>query len=159
MLLKLLQNNEGLFRRLSLLDHHLPDTAGSHATIRNRLSIDSTISRNRTFEFEQDLRRSAVYRKARRDSYDVSFRSSIAASHAWTALTHVSLSEISAISVVALPLPVSFSELLNSYHYFGNNLRDNIDNNNHQTAMPHTKEIQIKRFSELERIEPDLSRL
>lgn len=117
MLTKLLQDNEDLFHRLSLLEHRPPDTASSHATIWNRTSIDSTNSRIRVFEFELDLRRSTVYRKARRSSYDASFRSSIAASHAWTALTHVSLSEISAVSVMALPLPVSSSELQNFHHY------------------------------------------
>jgi hypothetical protein len=58
----------------------------------------------RVFAFERVLKASRVYRRAKRPTDDRSFRSSIPLSHAWTALSDLSLSDISAISVVALPL-------------------------------------------------------
>ena len=67
------------------------------------------------YEFKGDLEASRVYRKAQRVSTDYSFRSSVALSHAWSALSDVSLSDVSNISTVALP--VTFTELANGYHY------------------------------------------
>ena len=51
----------------------------------------------------------------RRSTADASFRSSVASSHAWSALSDVSLSDVSAISVVCLP--ISCNDLSNGYHY------------------------------------------
>jgi hypothetical protein len=56
-----------------------------------------------------------VYRKARRSTSDVSYRSSVGFSHAWTALSDISLSDVSVITVVALP--ISSNDLLNGHHY------------------------------------------
>ncbi|KAH7064140.1 hypothetical protein BKA63DRAFT_179339 [Paraphoma chrysanthemicola] len=67
------------------------------------------------FHFEQDLEASRVYRKAKRGSTDFSFRSSIAPSHAWSTLSDISLADLSAISVIALPL--QHTELSNAWHY------------------------------------------
>lgn len=56
------------------------------------------------FQFERVLLASRVYIKAERHASDASFRSSIGRSHAWTALSDISLSDISKISVIALPI-------------------------------------------------------
>ncbi|ORX94454.1 ras family-domain-containing protein [Clohesyomyces aquaticus] len=69
----------------------------------------------RQFEFAADLESSRVYRKAQSPADDKSFRSSIALSHAWSALSDVSLSEISVITTVALP--ISLRDLANGHHY------------------------------------------
>jgi hypothetical protein len=66
-------------------------------------------------QYESDLETSRVYRKVRRMSSLFSFRSSIAQTHAWTALSDVSLSEISIMSVVALPL--RRDDIGNQHHY------------------------------------------
>lgn len=57
-----------------------------------------------TFEFEKILFATRVYHAARRETSDVSFKSSEGLSHAWTGISDVSLSVLSSISVVALPL-------------------------------------------------------
>jgi hypothetical protein len=59
---------------------------------------------SRVVPFEHDLEASRVYQKARGSSAAFSFRSSIARSHAWPYLSYISLSDISIISVVALPI-------------------------------------------------------
>jgi hypothetical protein len=55
-------------------------------------------------EFETVLNASRVYRRAEPNETDMSFRSSVVRSHAWTALSGGSLADISVISVIALPL-------------------------------------------------------
>jgi hypothetical protein len=65
--------------------------------------------------FEQDLKSSRPYRKAIRETMDYSVRSSVAGSHAWTALSDTSLSGISSIAVIRLPI-VSL-EISNPQHY------------------------------------------
>jgi hypothetical protein len=68
-----------------------------------------------SLQFQKVLLSSKVYRKAKALSSDVSFRSSIGLSHAWTALSALSLSEISNVSLVALPLFTT--DLGNCQHY------------------------------------------
>ncbi|KAK4186795.1 hypothetical protein QBC35DRAFT_553321 [Podospora australis] len=69
------------------------------------------------FEFEKDLELSRPYRRIpqNRISMDFSFRSSVALSHAWSAFSSLSLSDISNISVIALP--IDSNELSNMQHY------------------------------------------
>ena len=67
------------------------------------------------FEFEDDLESSRVYRRAQRDSMDFSFRSSIARTNAWSIFSGLSLGDISAISVIALP--VFAQDITNAHHY------------------------------------------
>ena len=55
-------------------------------------------------EFETVLKASRVYQQAEPNATDMSFRSSIVRSHAWSALSGRSLADISVISVIALPL-------------------------------------------------------
>jgi hypothetical protein len=54
--------------------------------------------------FEKLLESSRAYRRASHSECDVSFSSSNIRSHAWSALSGVSLADISIISVIALPL-------------------------------------------------------
>jgi len=67
------------------------------------------------FEFERVLFSSRVYYGTKSHTSDVSFRSSVGLSHAWTALSDISLSNISSISVVALPL--TSKDVSNRHHY------------------------------------------
>jgi len=66
-------------------------------------------------QYEYELEESRVYRKAQREVDDVTSCRSTALSHAWSALSDISLSDISALSVVALPL--YRIEITNAYHY------------------------------------------
>ena len=54
--------------------------------------------------FEKDLKTSRVYRRIKRDTMDFSMRSSVARSHGWSIFSGMSLSNISDISVLALPI-------------------------------------------------------
>ena len=67
------------------------------------------------YEFETILFSSRVYYGIRRQTYDDSYRSSMGLSHAWTAISEISLSDISKISVVALPL--TSRDVSNQRHY------------------------------------------
>ncbi|KAF4458423.1 hypothetical protein FALBO_14849 [Fusarium albosuccineum] len=69
------------------------------------------------FEFEDDLETSGVYRRARRnrDTMDFSFRSSVAKSHVWSILSGLSMSDVSIMSMMALP--VYQEDLTNAQHY------------------------------------------
>lgn len=89
---------------------------------------------SRAFQFEGILKASRVYRRARRDSTDCSFRSSIPQSHAWTALSDISLSDISVISVIALPL--QRNDITNQQRYDFTELAIGSDNNN-STEVSH----------------------
>ncbi len=72
-----------------------------------------------SFNFEIDLETSRPYRRARRDTMDFSFRSSVAHSNAWSVFSGLSLSDVSIMSVIALPIYAD--EIGNSNHYaFGN---------------------------------------
>ncbi|KAF4439265.1 Ras family, other [Fusarium austroafricanum] len=67
------------------------------------------------FEFERDLKASRVYRRAKRDTMDFSVRSSVARTHAWSILSGISLSKISEMSVLALPIYAE--DIVNPHHY------------------------------------------
>ncbi|RKL09136.1 hypothetical protein BFJ70_g16709 [Fusarium oxysporum] len=67
------------------------------------------------FDFEDDLESSRVYRRAQRDTMDFSFRSSIARSRNWYVSSGLSLGDVSAISVIALPIYPT--DLTNAQHY------------------------------------------
>jgi hypothetical protein len=77
-------------------------------------------------QFKTVLEASRVYRKALNPASDVSFRSSAVRSHVWTVLSDISLSDISAISVLSLPiLP---DEIVYSQHYtFSRTASENLD--------------------------------
>ncbi|KAF4440720.1 hypothetical protein FACUT_3215 [Fusarium acutatum] len=67
------------------------------------------------FDFEHDLKLSRVYRHAKGDTMDFSAHSSVALTRAWSSLSGISLSDISHISVLALPLYVE--DISNPQHY------------------------------------------
>ena len=66
--------------------------------------------------FHLDLNTSRVYRRTLSYECDTSFTTSIVRTHAWSVFTGVSLSEISEISVIALPL--SARDISNPQWYF-----------------------------------------
>ena len=68
-----------------------------------------------SFDFENDLSTSRPYRRAQRDTMDFSFRSSIAHTNAWSQFSGLSLSNVSIISAIALPLYPD--EIENAQHY------------------------------------------
>lgn len=84
--------------------------------------------------FEKILFSSRVYHKARNHTSDVSFRSSIAPSHAWTALSDLSLSDISNLSVVALP--IQSNDLTNPQHYTFRRAEAGPDNQSSLLKLP-----------------------
>jgi hypothetical protein len=141
---RILQHNRDLSQRLARVESHfdtggsaitkqpasLRSTApthhdpGSAVTVDNwRVSSMTQLETARVFAFERVLKASRVYRRAKRPTDDRSFRSSIPLSHAWTALSDISLSDISAISVVALPL--AETDISNGHHYTFAELIDN----------------------------------
>jgi hypothetical protein len=65
--------------------------------------------------FEVDLGTSRVYRRTERFKSDVSFTSSAITSHAWSIFSGLSLSEVSMLSAIALPLYLN--EIYNSKWY------------------------------------------
>jgi hypothetical protein len=130
----LLKSNRDITRRLSLLERPSQDDTSITTVRRSRPFSTATVESSiREFAFERDLKGSwvsnaqasvysspnsvQVYRRVRRSTTDdKSFRTSVALSHAWSALSEISLSDVSAISVVALP--ISCSDLVNGYHYW-----------------------------------------
>lgn len=114
---RLLDSNRDIALRLARLEPppsfgsiRAPSTYGD-----GRTSTMTSITHVKSFAFESDLQGSWVYRKALRPADDVSCRQSIAFSHAWSSFSEVSLSEISLISVVALP--IASGDLANGHHY------------------------------------------
>lgn len=67
------------------------------------------------FDFENDLEASRPYRRVQRATMDFSFRSSIAHTNAWSQFSGISLSKVSIISAIALPLYPD--EIENAQHY------------------------------------------
>jgi hypothetical protein len=67
------------------------------------------------FTFDGDLEASRVYQRVRLDICDASFNSSVARTHAWSVFTGISLSAISAVSAIALPL---YAEELPDFAWF-----------------------------------------
>jgi len=66
--------------------------------------------------FQLDLSTSRVYRRTLSYECDTSFTTSVVRTHAWSVFTGLSLSEISDISVIALPL--SARDMSNPQWYF-----------------------------------------
>ncbi|QPC67405.1 hypothetical protein HYE67_009636 [Fusarium culmorum] len=74
--------------------------------------IDSNLFK---FDFEHDLESSRVYRRTKRDTVDFSFCSSILRSNSWYVFSGLSLSDVSCLSVIALP--VYSDDIINAHHY------------------------------------------
>ncbi|RBA17581.1 hypothetical protein FPRO05_11296 [Fusarium proliferatum] len=108
----LLRDNSDLSRRMMGMENIVDTMSHRRATIQSTKDIDAqkgkaTSSQRSSlfeFDFEHDLKLSRVYRHAKRDTMDFSARSSVARTHAWSSLSGISLSDISHISVLALPL-------------------------------------------------------
>ncbi|SCN82443.1 uncharacterized protein FFC1_03894 [Fusarium fujikuroi] len=119
----LLRDNSDLSRRMMGMENIVDTMSHRRATIQSTKDIDAqkgkaTSSRRSSlfeFDFEHDLKLSRVYRHAKRDTMDFSARSSVARTHAWSSLSGISLSDISHISVLALPLYVE--DISNPQHY------------------------------------------
>jgi hypothetical protein len=79
-----------------------------------RFSIES-FNPIQEYHFDFELKASRVYRKVKRETADYSFRSSAMLSHAWSALSDNTLSNISIISVIALPIDPE--DITNGQHY------------------------------------------
>ncbi|KAK5992887.1 hypothetical protein PT974_06309 [Cladobotryum mycophilum] len=74
-----------------------------------------------SFDFDHDLKSSRVYRRAKRETMDFSFRSSMTRPNSWSIFSGLSLGDVSAVSVIALP--VYREDLKNAKHYdFGADL-------------------------------------
>lgn len=122
---KLLEGSNEVSQRLANIEHFLGmshfaaskpslSRVSTHAerqsimdagtSIQDKRTSNAQVDAARTFLFERVLKASRVYRRVKRDSERFSFCSSVAPSHAWTALSEWSLSDISMISVIALPL-------------------------------------------------------
>jgi hypothetical protein len=130
-MVQMLNNNRDLAQRIENLETNLPSiryTQSSRSSVTSQQTVrpitlsfiddesdEALLGLVGQFSFEEDLESSRPYRQARRDSVDFSFRSSIARSHAWTALSEISLSDISLIAVIALP--VDIKEITNAHHY------------------------------------------
>jgi hypothetical protein len=136
---KILDRNRGLTERLARYEQQLfPDIARTlqqsgvprvHVTsgdtnqevtqgtlpAKQLGSLAKTFASMRFFGFEKELEKSKPYQKIKGDAVDNSFTSSVLGSHAWTALSDISMAEISAVSVVALP--IDWSDITNAYHY------------------------------------------
>ncbi|KAF5711451.1 hypothetical protein FGLOB1_5014 [Fusarium globosum] len=119
----LLRGNTDLSRRMLGMENTIDTMSHRRATIQSTRDMDiqerkSTSPRRSSlfeFDFEYDLKLSRVYRQAKRDTMDFSARSSVARTHEWSSLSGISLSDISHISVLALPLYVE--DISNPQHY------------------------------------------
>jgi hypothetical protein len=85
--------------------------------IRRNLSEDSSQP-----GFHDDLGTSRVYRRTERYESDVSFTSSAVRTHAWSIFSGLSLSEVSVISAIALPL---FLEEISNRQWYTSGRLDN----------------------------------
>lgn len=131
---QLLANNEELYKRLK----NLEDAFDAQSMVARSISgvgiasedDDATIRTTRPsaanhtsileavgvrFAFEHDLESSRVYRMAKNDDCDRSFKSSAIRTNAWSIFSGLSLADISVISVVALPLHAR--DIGNREHY------------------------------------------
>ncbi|KAK3987467.1 hypothetical protein QBC44DRAFT_400099 [Cladorrhinum sp. PSN332] len=86
-------------------------------TIKSSESTEMVCTQASLRTFESDLELSRVYRRALNDrnSMDFSMHSSGARTHGWSIFSGLSLSEISALSVIALP--IFAADISNSHHY------------------------------------------
>lgn len=67
------------------------------------------------FEFQAALDESMPYRRAREDTVDNSVKDSVAASNSWSIFSGISLSDVSILSHIAIP--VYPADILNAHHY------------------------------------------
>ncbi|KAM5358563.1 hypothetical protein ACJZ2D_015177 [Fusarium nematophilum] len=119
----LLEGNDNLANRMMGMETAIDAMSQRRSTTPFTSRTDSAVPppaiprRSSLFEFgfEHDLKASRVYRRAKRDTMDFSVRSSVARTHAWSIFSGISLSNISEISVLALPLYAD--DIANPQHY------------------------------------------
>ena len=132
MVQQVLETNQEMARRLKSLESPIeamepPPEYPSDLTISDKGSPVFEVSKITDFEhaFEEDLRTSRVYGRTASKANRVSVSSS-KFSVGWSFLSTTSLSDVSNVSVVSLP--ISARELWNHQHYSSSNkLLDNID--------------------------------
>jgi len=124
---RLISKNQGLARRMFaslLLQDSETSTIYTAPAAKTLARAGEVVSRGPVssgrlsmyeLPFERDLKESTVYRRATRDTMDDSIRSSVGRTHAWSVLSALSLSNISDISVIALPIYAE--DLANPQHY------------------------------------------
>jgi len=129
---QLVESNTEISRRLQTLEHSLETESIITACFRNGTAVEApegggatsewpsdipyrrasvtpgnltTALQSRAFHstFEVDLSHSRVYKRTQPYECDVSFTSSVVRTHSWSVLSGLSLSQISSISVIALP--------------------------------------------------------
>ena len=134
MVQRVLESNEDISRRLNALEmpcngsHSFIGTSNGDAeeTIDDRETIrpdvDSSTDFQATFQipdfsftFDQDLQTSRVYTRAAHQQSNFSVRSAAVQSLSWSMISGISLSAVSNISVISLP--ISANELWNGQHY------------------------------------------
>jgi hypothetical protein len=144
---RVVTDNEDMRRRLNMLEDYMGSqsslklagheddedegyTDDDAATIvqvdsnESSLSLVDTLTENHWTEkvedesgFEDDLKASRVYRRVKNDSCDSSFTTSILGGRAWSVFSGQSLSEVSVLSAIALP--ITWDEIENRHHYEG----------------------------------------
>lgn len=120
---QLVMTVESLLKRNHELSERLMGMEDTSDTISQRRGTNSWKSHSVSssnpslfgFGFESDLKASRPYRRAKRDTMDFSAHSSVVRTHAWSIFSGISLSNISEISVLALPLYAE--DIENPEHY------------------------------------------
>jgi hypothetical protein len=111
-----LVNMEDYFDKESILSRRDSLASTLIGSSRTGDEISTTDEPYSTFiHFDRYLQQSRPYQSAQRDSVDYSFHSSVTRPNAWSALSALSLSDVSAISVIALPL---YRDDIKNAHYY-----------------------------------------
>jgi hypothetical protein len=97
--------------------------------------------------FEIDLNNSRVYKRTQPYECDVSFASSAVRSHSWSVFSGLSLSQISSISVIALPV---YSHEIANKEYYGFVFFDQPDSQGKPTLAARDEQIHEKEEVEQE---------
>jgi len=98
--------------------------------------------------FQVDLGTSRVYMRTERYKSDVSFTSSAVRSHAWSVFTGLSLSEVSVISAIAIP--VYLDEIYNNALYSGTFGHGSAEKNRNSLPISILTEPVAERSSDIE---------
>ncbi|CAG9989491.1 unnamed protein product [Clonostachys byssicola] len=121
----LLENDEDLWRRVGGARNIIADT-----TVDFEVIPSCAAPKGPPHPFELDLEASRVYRMAKRDTMDFSFRSSLAGSIAWSIFSGLSISDIPAVAAIALPIQPR--DLSNAHRYEFSNSLWNPETTGHQ---------------------------
>ncbi len=120
--LESLPSNQTMRKAASLTENEgkVKDNASTirpkqQATDPTMKTSEPAVTAMKRFTFEQDLRQSKVYSRARRRMSLDSLQSSAAPSFGWSCLSETSLANVSNVSVISLP--IAAGELANAQHY------------------------------------------